>query len=392
MNRSFINTGIAVVTGIVAMSCGGNKPAAPNPAYIPVPVNLYTVQAQKALYFDKFPGVVTATMQVELRPMTEGYVTGIYFTEGQKVTKGQKLYSIDDSRNQATYNQVQANARVAQANLDQAQKDADRYNYLNQHDAIAKQTLDHALTTLQNAKSQLAAANQDLAKAGTDLNYAIIKAPFDGTIGISQVRLGANVTKGVTILNTLSTDGPVMVDFAINEKQIPRFAALQHAKPVDSIFHLLLPDNTPYKHTGEIAVIDRGINPQTGTLTIRLKFPNPDGALRTGMSCYVKVRSADTTAQLVVPLKATVEQMGEYFVYTALDTLIPNAPNQKDAPPAVKTLHAMQKKVITGQTIGDKIIILSGLQEGEQVVVEGVQKLHDGSLITTQAPGGANKK
>ena len=239
---------------------------------------------------------------------------------------------------------------------------------------------------------QLAAANPDLAKAGTDLNYSIIKAPFDGTIGISQVKLGANVTKGVTVFNTLSTDGPVMVDFAINEKQIPRFAELQHAKPADSIFHLLLPDNTPYKYTGEIAVIDRAINPQTGTLIIRLKFPNPDGALRAGMSCNVNVRSADTSAQLVAPMKAVVEQMGEYFVYTALDTLIPNLPTQKDAPPAVKGLHAMQKKVVLGQTIGDKVIVKSGLQPGEEIIVEGVQKLHDGSLITTKAPGAADKK
>ncbi len=391
MNRSLLYTGIALIT-IAAAACGGNQPPAPNPANIPAPVNLYQVQAQKALYFDKFPGVVTATMQVELRPATEGYVTGIFFTEGQKVSKGQKLYAIDDSKYLAAYNQAQANARVAQANMEQAQKDADRYNYLNQHEAIAKQTLDHALTTLQNAKSQLAAANQEVTKAGTDLNYAIIKAPFDGTIGISQVKLGTNVTKGVTILNTISTDGPVMVDFAINEKQIPRFADLQHAKPADSIFHLLLPDNTPYKYTGEIAVIDRGVNPQTGTLTIRLKFPNPEGILRAGMSCNVKVRSADTSAKLVAPLKAVVEQMGEYFVYTALDTLLPNPPMPKDAPPAVKALHAMQRKVTLGQTIGDKVIVKSGLAEGEEIIVDGVQKLHDGSLITTKAPGAPDKK
>jgi len=372
-------------------ACGEKKKDAPNPASQPVPVNLYSVHTERPVYYDLFPGTVVAMMQVDIHPEVEGYVTGIFFKEGDHVKKGQKLYSIDDSKYQASYNQAQANVRVAESNLDQAQKDADRYNYLNEHDAVAKQILDHALTTLQNAKNQVTAAKQDLTKTVTDLNYSIIKAPFDGTIGISQVKLGNTVTIGQTVLNTISTDDPMTVDFEVNEKRIPHFIKLQQLKPPpqDSIFTILMPDNTLYNHTGQIYVIDRGVNAQTGTTIVRLTFPNETGALRAGMSCKVRVRNDDTSLQLVIPGKAVVEQMGEYFVFVAKDTLIAGADTakHKEGPPPGPSMHAIQKKVMLGQAIADRVIVKSGLQDGDSVIVDGIQKLHDGSLITLGSAG-----
>ena len=395
MNRSLLKIIAVIVSTFILYACGEKKKDAPNPASMPVPVNLFTVHPERPVYYDLFPGTVVAMMQVDIRPEVEGYVTGIFFKEGEHVKKGQKLYSIDDSKYQASSNQAQANVRVAQSNLEQAQKDADRYTYLNEHDAVAKQILDHAMTTLQNAKNQLTAAKQDLTKTVTDLNYSIIKAPFDGTIGISQVKLGNTVTTGQTILNTISTDDPMAVDFVVNEKQIPRFIKLQHQKtaPEDSIFTILMPDNTLYNNTGQIYVIDRGVNAQTGTIIVRLTFPNGQGALRAGMSCKVRVRNDDTSVQLLIPGKAVVEQMGEYFVYVAKDTLIAatdSAGKHKDGPSG-PSFHAVQKKVALGQAIADRVIVRSGLQSGDSVIVDGVQKLHDGSIINLGGPAGQQK-
>ena len=367
------------ISAIVSMSlmlgaCGEKKPDAPNPATIPVPVNLVELHPQQALYYDQFPANVVAMMQVDIRPQTEGYVTGIFFKEGSHVRKGERLYEIDQSKYRASEGQSDANIKVAEANLQQAQQDADRYTFLNEHDAVAKQTLDHALTTLQNAKNQLAAAKQDKVKTQTDLKYSVITAPFDGTIGISMVKVGASVVTGQTILNTISTDDPVAVDFVVNEKQIPKFIKMQQSKTAmgDSTFTLLLPDNTPYGIPGEIYFIDRGVNPQTGTLTIRLKFSNPQSLLRPGMSCKVLVRNQDTSQQLIIPNKAVVEQMGEYFVYVAKDSVTANG----------KMLgHAQQKKVLLGTSIADKIIVRKGLEDGDRIIVDGVQKMHDKTLI-----------
>jgi membrane fusion protein (multidrug efflux system) len=390
MKSSLRMIGSILLGGMLVISCGEKKKEAQNPANIPVQVNTRQVAGEKALYYDNFPGTVVALMQVDLRPVAEGYVTGIFFKEGDHVKKGQRLYTIDDTKYRADVNQSQANERVAEANQDQAQKDADRYIYLNQHDAVAKQLLDHALTTLQNAKHQVTAAKQDLAKSQTNLAYSIIKAPFDGTIGISQVKMGTTVNTGQTVLNTVSSIDPMAVDIIVNEKQIPRFVRMQQQnfREADSIFTFILPDNSIYNRVGRISFVDRGVNPQTGSITVRLTFPNPSYLLRAGMSGVVRVRNDDTSRQLLVPSKAIVEQMGEYFVFIAKDTLIPSADaTKKNAPAEHAGLHALQKKVLTGQTIGDRVIIRSGLHSGDELVVDGIQKLHDGSLITTGAPG-----
>lgn len=389
MNRSFLIAGILAAGSMLFAACGEKKAEAPNPASLPVPVNTYVVTPEKATYYDMYPGTVVAMNQVDIRSQTEGYVTGIFFKDGAHVIKGQKLYQIDVSKYQASVNQSKANIQVAEANLAQAQKDADRYIYLNEHDAVAKQTLDHALTALQNAKNQLAAAKQDAIKTQTDLNYSVIRAPFDGTIGISQVREGASVSPGTTVLNTISTENPMAVDILINEKQIGRFLAMQQAKTnaADSIFTLQLPDNSLYNAVGQIYTMDRGINPQTGSMTVRLTFPNPGGQLRAGMSPKVRVRNTDNQDQVIIPLKAVTEQMGEYFVYIKKDTAIaaPEAGDGKKAPAPSVAPHAIQRKVVLGPTIADKVIVKSGLEAGDNLIVDGVQKLHDGSLVSLGA-------
>jgi len=369
---------LVLIPSLAIFSCQ-QKPPAPNP---PTPVNLATVKSQPVLYYDDFPATTQALSQVDLHAQVTGYVTGIFFTEGAHVHKGQKLYEIDERLFKAAYDQAAANVKVAEGNQQQAQQDADRYQYLIQHNAVAKQTLDHAIIALQNAKNETAAAQQALATAATNLTYSIITAPFDGTIGFSQVKLGNLVTASTTVLNTVSTDNPMAVDFLINESQLNHYEQLQRNKQheLDSLFTIVLPDHSTYPHTGKISVIDRAVDPQTGTIRVRLEFPNPKLDLRAGMSCVVRVHNLEQTPQIVIPARAVVEQMGEYFVYIAKDTVIQsNADSTAKAP----KLRAVQVKVETGQTIGSNIVIRGGLHDSDRLVVDGVQALHDGSPITT---------
>jgi RND family efflux transporter MFP subunit len=203
---------------IVCLALAGCKPKVtpPNP---PTPVNLITATAQRVFYYDKYPSTTQALSQVNIYPEVQGYITGIFFTEGAHVTKGQKLYEIDIRLYQAAYDQAEANLKVAQNNQVQAQQDADRYEYLNAQNAVAKQVYDHAVIALQVAKSATAAAEQTVKSAKTNLSYSVISAPFDGTIGFSMVKLGNMVTVGQTVLNTISTDNTMAVDFLVNEKQ-----------------------------------------------------------------------------------------------------------------------------------------------------------------------------
>jgi membrane fusion protein (multidrug efflux system) len=396
---------ILVLIPALALSCH-EKPPAPNP---PTPVNLATVRSSSVLYYDDFPATTQALSSVDLHAQVTGYVTAIYFTEGSHVHKGQKLYEIDERLFKAAYDQAAANVKVAEGNQQQAQQDADRYQYLIQHNAVARQTLDHALIALQNAKNETAAAEQAQKTAATNLTYSVITAPFDGTIGFSMVKLGNLVTASTTVLNTVSTDNPMAVDFLINEAQLNHYEELQRKKQheLDSLFTIILPDHSLYPHTGKISVIDRAVDPQTGTIRVRLQFANPKLDLRAGMSCVVRVHNLEQEPQITIPARAVIEQMGEYFVYIAKDTAMRTAAEnagakggeggkkgesgekadssggkQGDSANAPK-LRAIQVKVETGQTIGPNIIIKSGLNDGDRLVVDGVQALHDGSPITT---------
>jgi RND family efflux transporter MFP subunit len=369
MKKKIIYVFLLALTGMVTLNSCSNSSAGPA-APPPVPVNVYRVTKQSAVYFDTYPATVTPLNQVDLKAQVTGYITGIYFSDGQHVTKGQKLYDIDRLQYQATYDNAVANLNVSKANLDKAQQDADRYADLLKQDAVAKQIADHAVTDLQSAKMQVAAATATVARAATDLKYSTIYAPFDGTIGISQVKSGTLATANQTLLNTVSSDNPMAVDISIDQHEIPRFITLQNTnKPADSVFTLGFSDNSIYPQTGAISFMDRAVDPLTGTIKVRLVFPNVQGFLKAGMNCDVRVKNNGADALFIMaPYKSVVEQLGEYFVYVANNN------------------QAIQHKVVLGTRINDKIVIKSGLDEGDSVITDGVQKLKDSTAIQIGAP------
>jgi membrane fusion protein (multidrug efflux system) len=393
MNKVLFNC--ILISSLLLGACKKKQP----PPNLEVPVNLLKVTPKTVLYYEKIPATTHALNQVNLLPQVAGAVTGMFFKEGTKVNKGQKLYEIDERLYKAAYDQAVANLEVSKSALVEAQQDADRYVYLNKYNAVAKQLYDHALVTLEQAKSTVKASEQQVKTAKTNLTYATVYAPFTGTIGISQVRLGEVVAPSVTTLDTLSQDNPMAVDFIINEKNLPFYEKLQHEKvKVDSLFSLLMPDNSLYGHLGTLSIIDRAVDPQTGTIRVRLIFDNPEFYLRAGMSCVVRVHNQDVGPQLVIPNKAVTEQMGEYFVYVAKDTVIKisaDSLKKMDKQAAANAnkakLVAVQKKVQPGQVIGPDIIIKGGINAGDKIVVDGLQSLHDGARITTAnkvGPGG----
>ncbi|MDO7742973.1 MAG: efflux RND transporter periplasmic adaptor subunit, partial [Pedobacter sp.] len=239
MNINYIKFGIAIISATTLASCGGQQAPqqGPPPA---TPVTTYTVADQPVTTVDSYPGVVIALNEVELRAQVGGYVTAIYVKDGQAVTKGQKLYEIDRTKYQAAYNAAKADVNVAKANRDKTKKDADRYTKLAEQDAVAKQRVDYALTDLANAESQVAAAQASLASAANDLQRATVVSPLTGTIGISQIRLGAFASPGTTVLNTVSTNNPIAVDIPVSQADIPRFIRLKNDPSAvkDSLFSI----------------------------------------------------------------------------------------------------------------------------------------------------------
>jgi membrane fusion protein, multidrug efflux system len=341
-----------------------------------VPVNVTEVQAEQVTYYDMYPGMVVPLNEVQLRSEVSGFITGIYFKEGSQVKKGQKLYEIDRSKYIASYGQAKANVDIAAANEERARRNADRYTKLSEQDAIAKQRLDDAQTDLRNASLELVSAKAELVKAQTDLDYSLITAPFDGTIGISQVKMGSLISPGQTLLNTISSTDPMGVDFVVNERELGNFQNLSKTSrpPNDSTFRISLPDKSLFTGKGSIQVIDRAIDPQTGTVRVRLVFPNRDGVLRAGMSCDVHVLNASGNKQLVVPSKALLEQMSEYFVFV------------------VDSQKVSQTKVKLGAQLEGITIVKEGLKEGQQIVTDGIQKLRNGAAVILNSPGNTAQK
>ncbi|MEX8548020.1 MAG: efflux RND transporter periplasmic adaptor subunit [Mucilaginibacter sp.] len=358
---------VLLVVSATWISC--SKSQKKSTAIPPTPVNVQAAEKTDATYYDQFAGTVVALNSVELRSQVAGFITGIFFKEGDVVPKGKILYEIDRRLYEATYQQAQANLVSAQASLNRAQKDADRYTQLLKQDAVARQLVDNAIATLETSRSQVAAAAAGVRSARANLSYSIIKAPFTGRIGISQVRLGAQISPGSTLLNTISSENPIAVDFVVDESNISRFDQLLNKRvKQDSTFKMVLPTGETYAYPGKIAVIDRGVNNQTGTIKVRVRFPNPKDKLVDGMSCSINVLNKASGDQVVIPNKAVVEQMGEYFVYLAKDTI------------------AKQIKVKTGPKVNSNIVILSGIKEGDKVITEGLQRLRDGGHITLGAP------
>ncbi len=365
MNKLKLTTAFIVLITLTALiSC--KKQNKGQQATPPVPVVSYNVKATNTIYYDTYPGTATSTDEVQLRSEVSGYITGIYFKEGSKVNKGSKLYEIDRRKYQAAYEAAKAALEIANANLQKAQRDADRYKKLDEQNAIAKQVLDDALTTLQNTQEAVKSSKANLVNAETDFNYSLITSPFTGTIGFSQVKPGAFVTAGQTLLNTISSDDPIAVDFIVDENSLPYLVKLQNAKSgqQDTTFKLVLPDNSDYKYSGKLSIIDRAVDPQTGTIKIRTLFPNPDRILRPGVNCIVKVLNDNSGNQIEIPFRAMVEQMGEYFVYQ-----INNGDTVK------------QRRISIGPTHGEFVIVKSGLNPGDKIVVDGIQKIHQGSVV-----------
>ena len=366
MNLNPIKSGLFILGTVILASCGNSEQAAQQTAPPATPVTTYTATEENVTTVDSYPGVVVALNEVELRAQVGGYLTAIYVKDGQKVTKGQKLYEIDRTKYQAAYRSALANLQVAKSNEAKAKKDAERYTKLSEQDAIAKQRVDYALTDLANAASQVAAAAANVANVRSDLQRSQIVSPLTGRIGISLVKLGAFVTPGTTLINTVSTSDPIAVDIFVNQKDISRFAQLQQSPSAlkDSIFTVETEGKGAYKMQGRIVAIDRAVDPGAGTIKVRISYPNANNNLVAGMTCNVKVLNKQEGKKVTIPYKAVSEQLGAYSVYVVGDSS-----------------KAESRQVKLGSVVGDKVVITEGIKNGEVIVAEGGQNVRPGAVV-----------
>ena len=355
-----------LVSGLAA--CGNKQQQKQSVGQPAITVTTTTVGAEIVTGQVEYPANVVPLRETELRAEVNGYITRILVADGATVAAGQALYEIDRARFEAASVQAKANLAIAEANYTRAQRDLDRYETLAQKDAIARQILENARTEVENAAAQREAANAALTNATINLDRSVIRAPFAGMVGISQVRTGALVTAGATLINTISATTPIAVEFQASENDLAHILALQTRPNVrqDSLITLALNDGQQYPLSGEIAAVDRAVNRQTGTITVRAEFDNPKGRLRAGMSARLRIRIQADQEQLVIPYRAVMEQLGQTTVYVVNDSSV-----------------AEQRVITLGMRSGDKVVVENGLQLGEQIVTDGLINLRHG--ITVEA-------
>ncbi|MFY0255875.1 efflux RND transporter periplasmic adaptor subunit [Chitinophaga sp. 30R24] len=359
---------------ILCIACGNSKKQkeqAAMMAHMKPTVVAGEVVAGSYTVAEKFPGTLVAHDVVELRPDVTGYLEAIRVPDGSNVTKGQPLYDIDRSRYVAAYGQVAASQQQAEADLAFKQRDYDRYKSLLDHDAISKQTVDQAHTALLTAQANVAAAKASVARAGTDVSHAVVRAPVSGKIGIVEIKVGDIVNAGQTLINTLVNEHPMFADIDIPQNRLPEFIRIRKGQTGNK-FYIQFGDGSRYGEEGKIFTINNIVDPQAGTVRIRLAFQNKDGMLKSGMSIVVVMQYATPASQIAIPAKAIIQNLSESSVFTlSKDNVIGAA------------------TIVPGPITDTMQLVASGLKAGDRIVVEGTQRVKPGDTVNVAGAGAA---
>jgi membrane fusion protein (multidrug efflux system) len=360
---------LLLVCWFLAASVGCSKKEAPPP---PPPEVLVAEVVQKDVpIYIELVGSTLGSEDVEIRSRVEGYLVSINFTEGSLVRKGQLLYKIDPQPFLVAIDQAKANLATAQAGLEKTNNDVARYKPLFEKQAVSKQELDNALSAQEAARAQVDAHKAAVAQAQLDLGYTNITSPVDGVIGTTQKKVGSLVGRGETVLNTVSQLNPILFRCAIAEAEYLRLArrGADRDKSLEKKFgvELILADGTVFPHKGRLDVIERAVDPTTGTLTGQFRFPNPENILRPGQ--YGKARFVTDVKEgaVLVPQLAVQEIQGLYSIMV------------------VKPDSTVEQRMVkAGERVDNLWIIDSGLKPGEKVIVEGLQKVKPGVQVSAK--------
>lgn len=350
---------------LMLAACGptAGQGGAPGGAPPPAEVAVITVAPKAIGLATELPGRLEASRVAQVRARAAGIVEKRLFTEGSDVRAGQTLFQIDPAPYQATLASAQAQLARAQANLTQASAQAERYKPLVEANAISKQDYLNAVAAQKSAEADIALAKAAVQTAQINLGYASVTAPIGGRIGRALVTEGALVGQGeATQLAVIQQINPMYVNFTQSSTEVLRLRkeveSGQFRKAGGAAVRLVLEDGSDYARPGKLLFSDLTVDPTSGQITLRAEVPNPGGVLLPGMYVRVRLEQAQTEAGIVVPQQAVTRGSNG-------DTVMVVAADGKVTPRPVKI----------GTSIDGQWVVLDGLKTGEQVMVEGFQKL-----------------
>ncbi|WP_372966587.1 efflux RND transporter periplasmic adaptor subunit [Marinobacter sp.] len=369
--RILLNTIILAALALPLAAC--NQESAPAPEEAPlVEVVAYTVESTQVPVSSELTGRVVAAVTAEIRPQTGGIVRKRLFTEGSEVKAGQVLYEIDPTSARTSVRDAEATLSSAKVALASAKAKAARYRELVNIEAVSQESAEEAEAAYKQAISAVVSAEANLEAARISLSYANVTSPINGRIGRSSVSEGALVTANqTTALVTVQQLDPVYLDATQSATEFLRIrqqfeqgkVKLENGRPV---VRLVKDDGSLYGPIGRLELDDASVDETTGTVTVRAQFPNPNNELIPGMYGKIRVEGAVMQKALVVPqvaISRDVKGNGLAYVIDENNTI-------------------EERTLTTGQALGDQWIVESGLKAGERVVVEGLQKIRVGSVVS----------
>jgi membrane fusion protein (multidrug efflux system) len=360
-----------VSTSLLLLAGCEKKEAAPPPP--PPTVKVVDVLQQDVPLYAEWVAQLNGDINAEIVPKVQGYVLKKDYQEGYLVVKGQLLFEIDPRPFQASLDQAQAQVAVAAADLSKAQTDLARDTPLAAQNAIPQKNVDNDKAAVDAGKAQLDAANAMVAQGKLNLEWTKVYSPIDGVAGVATSQVG-DLVGPTTKMTTISKVNPIRAYFSISEDQYLKNAARISAVisgvqkggaplPVEYI----QANEAAYPSMGRIILVNREISSQTGTIQFAAEFPNPNATLRPGGFGRVRIKTGNNKGALLVPQAAVIEVQSAYQVIVI-------GPDNK----------ATFRPVKVGDRVGTKWVITDGLQPGEKVVAEGLQKVRDGMTVTVQ--------
>jgi membrane fusion protein, multidrug efflux system len=345
--------------------CGQTQQPAPPPPPPAVGVQLAEMKGVTPSY--AFVGRIKAVNTVQLRARVEGFLQKVLFTEGQHVRTGDLLYQIEKTQYQAAVDQANANLAAAEAVELNAQLQFNRSVDLVKTQAVAQTTLDQNRANLESAKASILQNKASIAIAQENLSYTDIFSPIDGRIGLTTYTQGNLVNAASGVLATIVSDDPIYVEFPVSNRQIADIRSSHNQDsggPIDIKVLIKLANRKEYAHPGEWNYIGNQVDQQTDTLLVRATLPNPERQLVDGAFVTVEVKETEEQPRLVIPRSALLlDQAGTYVLVV-----------DKDHKVALK-------RVTTGEAVNTEIAIASGLEAGDAVIVDGVQKVRPGQVV-----------
>lgn len=366
------------LVALIASACSKEEPAAP-PAPPAAEVGVVTLQARALTLSRELSGRVTPMVVAEVRPQVTGIVLERPFVEGSLVRKGQLLYKLDDATLRADLGAMRAALARAEATREATRLAAARTEELARIEAVSRQDAENANAALKQAEADAAAQRANVARAEVLLGYASIVAPITGRIGKSSVTQGALVIANqAATLATVQQLDPVYVDVTQSSRELlelRRELASGRARQVNTPVKILLEDGTEYGHPGRLAFSDVTVDPDTGSFLLRIAVPNPRNELLPGSFVRAVVGTAERRNALFVPQRG-----------------ITRDPKGNASALVLKEGKVEARAVRVSRALDDQWLVEDGLVAGDQVIVEGVQKVRPGMPARASIPGAEGKQ